>query len=318
MTIKTTNSSYLLSDDTEKRKPMCFPVINYGEILMFYAPPGIGKTYLALYLSMIASSGGKFLKWDFKEPVKTLYIDGEMGEVELSTRIKSMSKNLNINLLTGNLDCIYPSKDNKFEAPNISLYENQKEYCKLIHEKNIKLLIIDNLSTCSSKISDRDNEFQEWNRLKKWLIYLKSNQISIVLVHHTNKGGVEQAGTSERERLLNVCLFMNRSKLKMEANGTTFDLEFEKARSFYGDHTRKLNIELQDIDGKTEVKYFDWEEKAISQITSSMKIPEICETFHVSVATARDLRSKSLSYQEPYNQTQDDNFFNNGDMDELL
>lgn len=315
--IKTVNSSFLLSDETEKRQPMCFPIINYGEISMFYAPPGIGKTWLALYLALTASSGGKFLKWQFKEPVKTLYLDGEMGEVEISGRIKAMSKNLNINLLTNNLDCVYPCKENKFETPNISLYENQRQYVKLILEKQIKLVIIDNLSSCSSKTSDQDNEFHEWGRLKKWLVFLKSNKVTVILVHHTNKGGLEQAGTSERERLINLNLFLSKSGLAMNGTGTSFDIEFEKARSFYGDDTRKLNIELQDVNGSTNVACFDWEEKAISQISLSMKIPDIMTQFNVSPCEAKKLKSKASSYHEPYKENEENNFFD-GELDEYL
>lgn len=293
------NSEYLFSPFTLEREPMCSPVINYGEVMMFYAPPGIGKTWLALYLAMSASSGSKWLKWQFEHEVKTLYIDGEMGEVELADRLKSMAKSLDVPVKVENFFTIYPERENKFETPNISLYENQKKYCEFIKNEQIKLVIIDNLSSCSSKISDRDNEFQEWARLKKWLVYLKMQGVSVVLVHHTNKGGEQQSGTSERERLINVNMFLSRSKLKMESIGTSFDIEFEKARSFYGDATKKINIELQDDRGQTFVKWFDWEEKIVKELRglNSLKVPDLMDKYSISRQLAKDLKAKSLSYE---------------------
>ena len=49
-----------------------------GDLGFVFAFRGVGKTWLALAIAQALSAGGKLGEWQAHEPVKVLYVDGEM------------------------------------------------------------------------------------------------------------------------------------------------------------------------------------------------------------------------------------------------
>jgi hypothetical protein len=63
------------------------PLLAAGSAGLIYGPAGVGKSFLALGLAMAAASGGSFLGWTARRPHTVLYLEGELGAVELQRRL---------------------------------------------------------------------------------------------------------------------------------------------------------------------------------------------------------------------------------------
>ena len=63
------------------------PLLAAGSAGLIYGPAGVGKSVLALGLAMAAASGGSFLGWTARRPHTVLYLEGELGAVELQRRL---------------------------------------------------------------------------------------------------------------------------------------------------------------------------------------------------------------------------------------
>jgi len=63
------------------------PLLAAGSAGLIYGPAGVGKSFLALGLALAAASGGSFLGWTATRPHKVLYLEGELGAVELQRRL---------------------------------------------------------------------------------------------------------------------------------------------------------------------------------------------------------------------------------------
>lgn len=292
----------LLSDDIKPVRPLLPPILNFGEILMYYAPSGVGKTWLSLLLGLMACHGGKFLKWQFAQKVKVLFLDGEMGVNSLSNRYKSIWTSLSVEMDDDNFIACYPCADNDYETPNISDPRVQNFYNKKIVEEGINLLIVDSYSTCTSMLHDRDNEFAQWERVKKWLVRLKAHGISVIIVHHTNKGKQEQAGAEDRTRLLDTQLFLSASRFPLREEGTAFDITIEKSRNFHGDDTKKLHVQVLDVFSKSIIRCFDYEEMLIRNIgVESLPIGDIAAKYGISRWEAKHYKNITKGLTMPTN-----------------
>jgi hypothetical protein len=270
------------------------PILNVGEVMLYYAKPGIGKTFLSLLLGMMAVNKGKFLKWEFVAEVKVLFIDGEMGINSLSERYKAISSELGVTMPKGNFHAVYPCKANGYVTPNISDPLAQKFYSQKIFKEGITLMIIDSYTTCTAKIDRTDDEFQQWERVKSWIIKLKNHGVTVVIVHHTNKGGLEQAGAEDRNRILDTKMFLLPSKLKPKINGTCFDVEIEKSRNFYGADTRKLHVEIEDIGGRSVIRTYDYEEQLVKAIgLEKLPVMDIAMKYGITKWEAKSYKNMS-------------------------
>jgi len=63
------------------------PLLAAGSAGVIYGPAGVGKSFLALGLAVAAASGGSFLGWTAQRPRTVLYLEGELGAVELQRRL---------------------------------------------------------------------------------------------------------------------------------------------------------------------------------------------------------------------------------------
>jgi putative DNA primase/helicase len=77
----------LMAGDVAPREFILEPLLAGNGIGLLYGPAGIGKSFVALGIAWAAASGGSFLGWRAPRPRRVLYIDGEMGEVDMRERL---------------------------------------------------------------------------------------------------------------------------------------------------------------------------------------------------------------------------------------
>lgn len=250
---------------------------------MVFAPPAIGKTYLCLSIADAIAKGKKLFDWEAPESRKVLYIDGEMHESDLHSKIQQLvgNEDISVRYLNGTWqrDCA---------IPDLSTEEGQSKVDEVIAFYEIEVIFLDNLSTLCR--SGKENETQSWLPVQNWLTRLRWKGITIVLVHHAGKvkdpntGKPRQRGTSLREIILESSIVLDRPKDYHEEEGCRFELHFAKSRGFCGNAAAPIQLKLREINGK-----LDWEYSLLSMKTYDRILNFFAEGTTSAVDIAREL-----------------------------
>lgn len=194
-------------------------------------PRGIGKTNFALTVAYAVASGGGFLGWKAQQPRKTLYVDGEMPAVTMQERLARIASPSDramgplppeyLSLLMADLT--------ETGIPDLS----RPEGIKLMRPRfdPFDLIVLDNLSSLAR--SGKENEAESWSVVQEALLELRRAGKTVLLVHHTGKGG-QQRGTSKKEDILDTVLLLKRPDDYEPRQGARFIVTFDKARGFSG------------------------------------------------------------------------------------
>src|SRR5439155_8612856 len=121
------------------------------------APRGVGKTWLALLMSRALSEGGKLGDWHTREHVRVLYVDGEMPPDLMRDRDKGLSHEAD--------DVEFLNHEILFERTgrviNITRPEVQQAITERCVATDVKVLILDNLSTLATGMKENDADAWE-------------------------------------------------------------------------------------------------------------------------------------------------------------
>jgi RecA-family ATPase len=164
-----------------------------GDLGFIFAFRGIGKTWLALAIAQALSAGGKLGEWQAHEPIKVLYVDGEMPPDLIRDRSEGLKGNTAANLEFLNHEILF---ERTGKVLNITKPEVQQAITQRCVNTGSKVLILDNLSTLASGM--RENEADSWELVNNWLLDLRRRKIAVVIIHHAGRSG-EMRGTSKRE-----------------------------------------------------------------------------------------------------------------------
>lgn len=202
-----------------------------GSLNMVYAPRGTGKTYFALQLAHSIAAGCTFLGWEAAQS-KTCYFDGEMGSQNIYRRLRAIVQGGGIDYPVDNLRII-DFDDCGGVMWNLSDPDDQMRYDGVIDKYPV--VIIDNLLACSRRMSGRDDDFAQWERIQAWFVRLRSAGKTVILIHHAGKSG-EQLGTSTRENIMDTILELRDIRMD-NRDKTELQIWFKKARNLERRHT---------------------------------------------------------------------------------
>ncbi len=111
----------------------------------------------------------------------------------------------------------------------------------------IDLLILDNISTLVS--SGRENNAESWNEMQAWLLKLRRQGKTVLLIHHAGRG--ENArGTSKREDVLDTVIQLKHPEDYDVEEGARFEVHLTKARGVHGDNALPFEAKLEAINGR--------------------------------------------------------------------
>lgn len=243
--LRDVNITEFLNMEIPHREMLLDPIIPVQGLTMLHAPRGIGKTYLALSISYAVATGTGVLGWSAPRPRRVLYADGEMPAHDMQTRLATLVHSAALEppdpdmwrLVTPDL-CDDP-------IPNLSTCDGQRAFESKL--EGVDLVVLDNLSTLCSY--GRENEAESWQPMQTWLLDLRRRGKSVLLVHHSGKGG-GQRGTSRREDVLDTVIGLRRPEGYCSTEGARFEIHFEKARSIVGDAAKPIEARLTDIEGR--------------------------------------------------------------------
>jgi len=235
-------------------------LLRQGETGMVFAKTGVGKTFFSLCLAMGATRSGPVVgPYATVNPCGVLYIDGEMAACDMQQRINSMAVQADgsrFHLLSSELlatdNQAIPAMDDEWRPAILNW----------LHEHpDIGLMVLDNLSSLTPGVAE--DKRLDWDSINQWLIELRRNGLSVLLVHHAGKGG-DQRGTSAREDQLNLTLKLTALE---DRKTTAFRVDFQKARGLSGEQKKPFVVELvEDEHGKIDLLHKTVSDETTAQI----------------------------------------------------
>ena len=271
-----------LALDLPERGHVLHPVIPEQGLAMLYAPRGLGKTWAGLSIAYAVASGQKaFTRWEAPRPRRVLYLDGEMPATAMRDRLASIVAGYDreppdpdyLRLLTPDLQMDF--------MPNLSKEEGQAAVAPLLD--GVELVVVDNLATLGRH--GRENEAESWTPLQTWILALRRQGKSVLLVHHAGKGG-NQRGTSAREDVLDTVIALRRPEDYESEEGARFEVHLEKARGVCGSEARPFEAVLRLDQGAVEWLTNDLvnvdQEKVQRLRAEGMSIREIADATRIS------------------------------------
>lgn len=224
------NLEDLMAAELPAREMLLAPWLETQSLTMIYAWRGVGKTHIALGIAYALATGGPFLNWKAAEPVRVLYLDGEMPGVVLRERFAHLVAANAKKPTPGYLRVVTPDLQADGVIPNLAVPSGQAALDAVLGDAQV--VIVDNLS-CWVR-GGKENEADSWNPVSDWALQMRANRRSVIFIHHAGKGG-QQRGTSKREDLLDVVISLKRPADYAADEGARFEIHFEKARSLHGD-----------------------------------------------------------------------------------
>lgn len=277
-----------LNLELPKRELILSPWLPEQGLAMVYATRGVGKTLFSLSVGLAVATGGRLLRFDAPCPRRVLFVDGEMPASAMQERLR--------NLLDGNgqprpapgyFRLITPDLV-PGAIPDISRRLGQEELKR--HLGDVELLILDNLSClCRSGV---ENESESWIPVQEFLLDLRQQGITVLLVHHAGKSG-KQRGTSKREDVLDTVISLRHPADYKPGDGARFILNFEKNRHFMGDEASGFEVSVSN-DLTDEIRWtissnVDLERAAGDLKAAGKSSSEIAADLGVSKSTAHRL-----------------------------
>ncbi|PLX34849.1 MAG: RNA polymerase subunit sigma-70 [Hyphomicrobiales bacterium] len=215
------------------------PILPEQGLVMLYAPRGVGKTHVALGMAYAVASGSPFLSWNAPVPRSVLYVDGEMPATSMQERLAGIVTASDKEPKEGMFRLLTPDL---LEVPMPDLSRRDGQALLMPHLENVKLLVLDNLSTLCRR--GRENEAESWIVVQEWLLELRRKGMSVLFIHHAGKGG-SQRGTSKREDVLDTVIALKRPDDYLPDEGARFEVHIEKARGLTGDDVKPFEARLE-------------------------------------------------------------------------
>ncbi len=192
---------------------------------------GFGKSWFCLAIANEVTWGGKVGPWKVEQSVNTLLVDGEMALPMIQERLKLMNGGRKVGDKPSKL-FIYPEA----YAYRIGLKRAdildarwRSALSDMVVDLGVRLLVLDNLSSLAPGIDE--NEKTPFDPVNRWLLELRFKGVSIVMAHHTGKGG-EQRGTSAHEDHVDLALLLGKPAGWKKDDGCKFSVTATKDRDF--------------------------------------------------------------------------------------
>jgi len=110
------------------------------------------------------------------------------------------------------------------------------------HLDGVELVIMDNLSTLHR--SGKDNDVESWQPMQQYSLELRRRGISVLYIHHANKGG-NQRGTSAREDILDTVITLKQPSDYQAEDGLRVEVVFEKCRGLTGSDVESFEAKME-------------------------------------------------------------------------
>lgn len=195
-------------------------IFGVGDIGMIYGSPGCGKTFIVIDM-IIALCAGRLWSNQFKvfRPLRVAYCAGE-GISGLPARFLAAAQHHNIFTLDNftfykTIPQLY--EDNAINIPSIKQFTYERQMQQKPKGHSLDVLVIDTLHTATTGADE--NSSQDIGKvLQECRLVATTLGCVVVLVHHTNKGGTSERGSSALRGAMDFVIEIK----KQSESGTAF------------------------------------------------------------------------------------------------
>jgi Bifunctional DNA primase/polymerase, N-terminal/AAA domain/Primase C terminal 1 (PriCT-1) len=184
------------------------PVLVHPGLAMIYGPTGVSKTFFVLGMGLAIASGHKWLKYTCTTKRGVLFVDGEMGNRALQDRIRKLKAGHEFTPAA-----FYTlTRDDQAGGviPDFNGGGAQERFLACIPD-NVEIIILDNLSTLTTENDGKDsNGWGSWDSMQALLLQLRRRGITAIIIHHANKGGIEQSGSEKKKHVMDTVISLRR------------------------------------------------------------------------------------------------------------
>lgn len=237
-------------------------VFGRGDLLMIYGPPGSGKTFVVVDMLMGACTGKQWaMRFDVQRKLTVAYCAGE-GVSGLPARFAAAAKSHSVESLPNFTffdvaPQLYYSDDQTSELETIEhfIYEWQERQAAGLTQP-LDLLVIDTLH--SAAVGAEENSAKDMGEvMRKAKLAIKLLGCAVLLVHHSNKAGTGERGSSSMRGAMD-CM------LEVKPTAGKYALNCEKLKD--GQQWKPQTFDLVAV-GDTESVRVWWDEPG--ELTSS-------------------------------------------------
>jgi len=216
------------------------PWLKAGQITIIYGSFGSGKTLLSLLIGYMvglkdhSTDDCEIGEWLVKNSTGCLYVDGEMGELEMAERLGTFEwlgrqhQDYRIRVLS--IPEFQLATEDSF---SLSERTNQLKIINwLKSHPTYKLIVLDSASTLFGLVEENSNS--EWNtKINPFLRDLKAMGVACILLHHAgkdNKKGLRGA-SAMGAMAHNIFRLTNHVKKQMDDGSAWFVIQKDKYRA---------------------------------------------------------------------------------------
>ena len=266
------------------RAPLVEGLISRGELLLFFAPSGVGKSSFAQSLCAYACAGlPVFELFEVPEPVKCLYLNLEMADVEVGIRFESMFEALGSGSQNFEVDTLL-----EFD---ITRPQDRERLLKTVEAKKPDIVVLDPLECLHHKDENSASEMAQVITPLRGIVH--DFNCGIVIVHHAGAPRYDNRGRPLPKRIRGSSVVEDKMDNVIEIIDTdkpnTKRLHFTKARSVMT--TRRQDLLFD----------FDWHTYLI-RLTSDPKMREVYAKLaierHHKIEPLLKLMAKDLGTRE--------------------
>ncbi len=247
-------SSDFLKLQIPERQALLVPWLKTESITLISGWRGVGKSWFAMSIVNAVTSGENFGPWKVEMICPALFLDAEMAASDVQERFRALmperSRKAPLYIYS---DCYANTLGLKRASLLSKAWRNEMK--DLLLKLSVKLWIADNIASLSPGIDE--NLKKDWDSTNQWLLDLRFNGISTILVHHVGKEG-QQRGTSGREDSIDLSINLIRPANYVVEDGARFVVKFLKARIPHEDLSAIADTEFHWRPGANDCMVWTW------------------------------------------------------------
>jgi hypothetical protein len=243
--------------DIPPRRTILAPWIAEQALVMVHGWRGVGKTNFGLSAALAVATGVSFGPWKVEKPWPAAYLDFEMDAPSMQKRMLGIVHSIGKKPAPGFFKLYTPDMQ---PGRVLNLASDEDQAALAAYLDGCAVVFIDNLST-GFRGGAAENDAESAEPMISFGLAQRRAGRAVVFLHHSNKNGA-QRGTSRREDALDTVLKLEQPADYMPEQGARFTVEFEKARGFFGEAARPVELAL-----KQEGAKLVWTSSAVARET---------------------------------------------------
>lgn len=155
------------------------------QLVIIHAPPGVGKTMLALAIAWALAAGESLIGWPSQRKAKVLMVDGEMAAQSIQGRMRGAAGT--DGLYIANLANWASAAG--YDPINLATSEGQDVLNVWANALGVEVIILDNLMSLSwvDGVSMNSDEF--WAPFRRFAVQQRAQGRLVIVVDHSNQSG---------------------------------------------------------------------------------------------------------------------------------